>query len=62
MYLCKHRGVGVTVVCSPTGRHNSATTVQFAPALFEWLSQRLAACGPCGASGTAVRGRPQMLP
>jgi hypothetical protein len=58
MYLCKCRGIGVTVAYNPNGRHNAATAVQMVPPLFEWLSARLGNCGPCGPS----RGRPEMLP
>jgi S-formylglutathione hydrolase FrmB len=61
LYLCKHRGLGVTVAYNPTGRHNGATAVQFAPAFFEWLSQRLGNLGPCNCDGP-TRGQPQMLP
>jgi len=62
LYLCKHRGIGITVAYSPTGRHNAATAVQFAPALVEWLSQRLSTCGPCGPAAPTGSVRPQMLP
>jgi S-formylglutathione hydrolase FrmB len=59
LYLCKHRGLGVSVAYNPRGHHNAATAVQFVPPLFDWLSQRLAGCGACGPAG---RGRPEMLP
>jgi S-formylglutathione hydrolase FrmB len=61
LYLCKNRGLSVSVAYNPTGRHNAATAAQFAPSFIEWLSQRLSTCGPCGPTAT-VRGRPQMLP
>jgi S-formylglutathione hydrolase FrmB len=61
LYLCKHRGLGISVAYNPTGRHNAATAMQFAPAFFEWLSQRLEQFGPCPCD-PAGSCRPQMLP
>jgi len=58
LYLCKHRGIAVSVAYDPHGHHNAALASECAPALFEFLAQRLSGCGPCPC-GPA---RPKMLP
>jgi poly(3-hydroxybutyrate) depolymerase len=66
LYLCKHRGIGVCVAYDPRGHHNSATAAEFAPAFFEFLSQRLGTgccpSGPCDRCVPERPGRPKMLP
>jgi S-formylglutathione hydrolase FrmB len=58
LYLCKHRGITVSVAYSPHGHHTAATVSDCAPAFFEFLSQRLGGFGPCSCG----QGRPKMLP
>src|SRR5262249_39462963 len=63
LYLCKHRGLGVHVVCDPNGHHDALTPRRFRPSLISWLAERLAnGCGdPCGCDGPGPL-RPKMLP
>jgi poly(3-hydroxybutyrate) depolymerase len=61
LYLCKHRGITVSVAYDPKGHHNAATAVECAPALLEWLAQRLTQLGPCPCE-SAAPAHPKMLP
>jgi S-formylglutathione hydrolase FrmB len=60
LYLCKHRGLGVTVVCDINGHHDAATARRFVPAALEWLAQQLTPACPC--PGAPSSPRPQTLP
>jgi S-formylglutathione hydrolase FrmB len=42
LYMCKNRGIGVTVVYDPNGHHNAATAFECLPDFIEWLAARLA--------------------
>jgi hypothetical protein len=62
LYLCKHRGIGLHVACDPNGRHDAETAMRFAPAIIDWLAERLAPYSACGACATYPTGRLTVLP
>jgi hypothetical protein len=46
LYLAKCRGLTVTSVCLPNGRHNTETGKKLLPYLFTWMAPRIAPYAP----------------